>query len=111
MTMRAKVILAALFSASAAIAGCAGTPADAPAWYVESADARDGGYPSLHEVGRTTIATTDPAHWAGVEAELLAAGAALKSHPRAEPPGPTAPEAFIEAAREDLERARASHEP
>lgn len=111
MTTRGKVILAATLWASTALAGCVSTPDDAPAWYEQRAAERGGRYPSLHDVPRTSIANTDPNHWAAVEADVIAAGVAMKANPRSEPSGPTAPDAFIAEARGELDEARASHEP
>jgi hypothetical protein len=111
MTTREKLILAAVLSALAT--GCVSAPDGAPAWYEQRAAESGGGYPSLHEVPTHSIANTDPSHWAEVEADVVAAGAAMKANPRAQPvaPGETAPEGFIAEARGELEQARASHEP
>ncbi|HYD85910.1 MAG TPA: hypothetical protein VEA80_00400 [Vitreimonas sp.] len=93
-------LLAAAFGL--ALAGCASA---------ETA-ANDPSYPSLRDVPTGTDANTDPAHWAELEAELLAAREALQSHPRAAPASATeSPAEFLDEAREDIEEARQSHEP
>ncbi len=111
MSKRGKVILAAGLWAPFALAGCVSGPDNAPQWYEQRVAERGGGYPSLHDVPRTSIANTDAGHWGALEAELLAAGEEVRASPRAQPStGPT-PEEFIAEAREDLEQARAAHEP
>jgi hypothetical protein len=93
------------------LAGCASS-ADAPAWFSERSAEEDSSYPSLREVPRGTIANTDPAHWAAVEADLTNAGQAVKAHPRAQPATAAEdPAAFLEEARRDLEAARQAHDP
>ena len=72
----------------------------------------DAGYPSLRSVPTGTSANTDPAYWAGIEADLLAARAALQSNPRSQPASATeSPAQFLDQAREDLEETRQSHDP
>lgn len=100
-------ILAAL---AAALGACTSTPEGAPDWYAERAADNSEVYPSLRDVPEGTLANTDPAYWAALEAEVRAAGAAMKAHPRSEPvpPGHN-PGEFISEAREDLEQSRAAH--
>ena len=94
-----------------ALAGCASSD-NAPAWFNERSAEEDSSYPSLREVPRGTIANTDAAHWAAVEADLTSAGQAVKAHPRAQPATEAEdPAAFLDEARRDLEEARQSHEP
>lgn len=91
--------------------GCAGAQ-DAPAWLAEREASAEQGFPSLHDVPRTTIANTDLAHWAALEAELKAAGAAVRANPRSVPvTAADDPALFLEQARTDLEQARQAHEP
>ena len=72
----------------------------------------DAGFPSLREVPRDTIANTDAAHWAAVEADMKAAGQEVRSNPRSAPASATqSPAEFLDEAREDLDEARQSHEP
>jgi hypothetical protein len=93
------------------LAGCASSD-NAPAWFDERSAEEDSSYPSLREVPRGTIANTDAAHWAALEAELRTAGQAVKAHPRAQPATQAEdPAAFLEEARRDLEEARQAHEP
>lgn len=97
--MRLEYLVAAL---GLALSGCASA---------ETA-ANDPSYPNLRDVPTGTDATTDPAHWAELEAELLAARAALQNNPRSAPASATeSPDEFLEQAREDLEESRQSHEP
>ena len=110
MTMRGKVILATMLGASAALAGCVSAPAEAPAWYAEQDAAATQGYPDLHDVPRTSIANTNARHWSQVERDVVAAGAAMRASPRAQPAGPAQPDTFVEQARQELEESRASHE-
>jgi len=97
--MRLGFLVAAL---GIGLAGCASA---------ETA-ANDPAYPSLRDVPTGTEANTDAAHWAALEAELLAAREALQNNPRSAPASATeSPAEFLEEAREDLEEARDSHEP
>jgi hypothetical protein len=109
--MRAASLAAALIGVSG-LAGCISSAGETPAWFSERQAMEEGGYPSLRDVPRTTIANTDAEHWQEVQADLLAAGQEVKSHPRAQPATEQEdPAAFIEEARRDLEQARAAHEP
>ena len=93
------------------LAGCASSD-NAPAWFNERSAEEDSSYPSLREVPRGTVANTEAAHWAALEAELRAAGQAVKTHPRAQPATEADDAAaFLDEAREDLEEARRAHEP
>ncbi len=103
--MRTAAVLVGLV----ALSGCVSPSGEAPAWFNEAQADAEGGFPSLSDVPRTTIANTDPAHWAGVEAELMAARDALKNHPRAEPAPPQDADEFVEEAREVLEESRQAH--
>jgi hypothetical protein len=103
--MRTAAVMAGLF----ALAGCVSTSGAPPAWFHERQAEAEGGFPSLRDVPPTTIANTDPAYWAAVEAELHAAGEAIRNHPRAEPAPPQDADGFVETAREVLEEARAAH--
>lgn len=96
---------------AAFLAGCVSAPDNAPAWFNERDQAADNTYPSLRDVPRQSIANTDPRHWRGVEAEIVAAGAALRAHPRSAPAseGEQDPATFIEDARRELDQARDAH--
>ena len=92
--MRAAIVATTL---TLALSGCASS---------------DAGFPSLREAPRDTIANTDAAHWAAVEAEVTAAGQEVRSNPRSAPASATqSPGEFLDEAREDLDEARQSHEP
>lgn len=108
--MRLAIVVTALVIG---LAGCASAEGETPAWFSEAQAEAEGGYPNLREVPRGTDATTDAAHWAAVQAEMIAAGQAVKNHPRAQPaaPGSENPSEFLDEAREDLEETRQSHEP
>lgn len=97
----------------AALAACASAPpSDAPAWYGEATQDAGAGYPSLRDVPRTTVANTDMAYWEAMKADLMAAGEALRSHPRAAPAVLSDESAaFVEQARQELEAARQAHDP
>ncbi|MBL8536481.1 MAG: hypothetical protein JNM59_03670 [Hyphomonadaceae bacterium] len=102
--MRAAIIVATLV---AALAGCASAPAGAQQGAGDDAS----GFPSLRGIPTTTDANTDAAYWSSAENELIAAGAAVRAHPRAQPTETSEdPAAFVEEARRDLERARQSHD-
>jgi hypothetical protein len=92
-----------------ALAGCVSPSGEMPAWFNEAQAESEGGFPSLREVPRTTTANTDAAHWSAVEADLIAAGEALKNHPRNEPAPPQNTDEFVEQAREELEESRQAH--
>jgi hypothetical protein len=100
---------AAVLAGLVALGGCVSTSGEPPAWFNERQAEAEGGFPSLRDVPRTTIANTDPAHWAAVEADLLAAREELMNHPRAEPAPPPNSDQFVEEAREVLEESRQAH--
>lgn len=102
--MRAAVVVGLL-----ALSGCVSPSGEAPAWFSEAQAEAEGGYPSLRDVPRTTTANTDAAHWARVEADLLAARQALKDNPRAEPAPPQNTDEFVNQALEELEESRRAH--
>lgn len=102
--MRALALFVGL---TTALMACAG-----PSGGQTRGEASEPGFPSLRDVPRATDANVDPAHWARLEAELLAAGREMRSHPRAQTaPQTETPADFIEGARRDLEQARQAHEP
>ncbi len=103
--MRAAAVLVGLFALSA----CVSTPGEPPAWFNEAQAEAEGGYPSLRDVPPGATANTDPAHWAAVEAELMAARAAMLNNPRSEPAPPPNSDEFVEQAREVLEESRQAH--
>ena len=103
--MRAAAVVVGLL----ALSGCVTGSGEAPAWFSEAQADAEGGYPSLRDVPRTTTANTDPAHWARVDAELMAAREALKGNPRAEPAPPQGADEFVNQAREELEQSRQAH--
>jgi hypothetical protein len=108
MGMRAAILVASLLTG---VAGCA-SAGETPDWLAERAAAADEACPSLRDVPRTHDANVDPAHWAAVQRDLIAAGQAVKNSPRAAPASATeAPEQFLEEARRDLEETRQSHTP
>jgi len=95
-----------------ALGGCVSAPGRSPAWFGEREAALGDDYPSLRDIPTGTIANVDQRYWASVEADVVAAGAAMKAHPRAAPPtGEETPAEFIEEAREDLESTRQAHTP
>jgi len=97
--MRAALVLGAVL----AMAGCASSPA------VQTAH----GYPSLREVPTGgTSATTDPRHWAAIEADLLAARATVQANPRSEHTEVVDDtQEFLDEARREVEETRNSHNP
>jgi hypothetical protein len=110
----ASFVIAALVAALASLGACASAdeaargPA-ADAWVDQHANANTD-FPDLRDVPRGHLANVDQAHWDAVAADLLAAGAALKASPRAQYGAPPEdPNAFLEDAREDLDRTRESH--
>ncbi|UPT64837.1 MAG: hypothetical protein M0D54_10275 [Hyphomonadaceae bacterium JAD_PAG50586_4] len=105
--MRAAILVAASLMA----AGCAST-GETPDWLAERSATADEAYPDLHAVPRTHDANVDQAHWAAIEAEMLATGQAVRANPRAAPAAQTeTPTAFLEEAQRDLEETRQSHTP
>ncbi|MEZ5994523.1 MAG: hypothetical protein R3C25_02100 [Hyphomonadaceae bacterium] len=103
-SMRVVLCIAAL----AALGGCVSTPgAETPAW------ANEAGYPEFRDVPTGgTSATTEAAHWDGMQAELAAAAAAAHANPRANAPQTVEdPNGFLDEARRDLEETRNSHNP
>jgi hypothetical protein len=103
--MRTAAVVAGLLT----LAGCASSVGEVPAWFTERQAEADSSYPSLRDVPNTTIANTDPEHWAAVESELLAAKAAMQANPRNEPAPPQDSDEFVNQAREELEEARQAH--
>jgi hypothetical protein len=104
-SMRTAAVAASLL----ALCGCVSPSGEAPEWFNEAAAEAEGGYPSLHDVPRTTIANTNAAYWARVEADLIRAREELKNHPRAEPAPPAGDDTFVEEARDVLEQSRQAH--
>lgn len=103
--MRATILSAALLVLTAACAS-AGEQSGG------QGEAADGSYPSLRDVPRTHDANIDTEHWAALERELIEAGQAVRSNPRAEPATAAEnPAAFLEEAQRELERARDAHTP
>ncbi|MGQ0534039.1 MAG: hypothetical protein ACT4OF_15310 [Caulobacteraceae bacterium] len=104
--MRRALVVLAL---AAGLGACVNTPAgETPEW----ADTE--GFPSLHDVpSGGSSATTDPAHWRAVEADLLAARQQVQANPRLQnTPAPVEdPQAFIEDARREIEETRNAHNP
>jgi hypothetical protein len=106
--MRLAIVAATLVIG---LAGCASAE-NAPAWFAARSAENDASFPSLRSVPTGSLANTDADHWAAVEADLNAAGEALRASPRAQPATATqSPEAFLEDAQRDLEEARQSHDP
>jgi hypothetical protein len=104
--MRSLVVLAGCL----AVVGCASAPANEPDWYRARAATIESGYPDLHAVPRTVNLTTDPAHWAEVQADLAAARADLAANPRSVWTPAEDPNQFLTEARAELERTRLAHE-
>jgi hypothetical protein len=93
-----------------AVVGCASTPTNVPDWYRARAATIENGYPDLHSVPRTVNLTTNPAHWAEVQADLAAARQELAANPRSVWTPAEDPEVFLADARAELERTRLTHE-
>lgn len=93
------------------LAGCISSSGETPAWFSERQAQDEGEFPSLRDVPRTTNANVDARHWARVERDLVAAGQALKTNPRAAPASEAEvqPSDFLNEAREDLEESRQAH--
>ena len=96
------------FGLLCAASGCASAPRQ-PEWFRQAERNEAHGYPSLHEIPRTTSANTDAAHWAAVQADLAAAKQQLQSNPRNVPAPPNDPNAFVDDARAAIEATRATH--
>jgi hypothetical protein len=107
-----KHAIGAIVFGALALFGCASaSEGETPAWMAENEADGAAGYPSFRDVPRVSDANTDAAHWAGVQAELLAAGEAVKNNPRAQPAtAADDPALFLDQARAELERAREAHE-
>jgi len=112
-SIRSALIVASVLAGPlAAASGCAAqSDAEVPAWFAaEMASLKDeGGYPSLQDVPTVTTATTDPAHWAAVEADVEAGRAEMQANPRNEPLSESDAAIFEQRAREAIEQTRASH--
>lgn len=110
--MRGLLIAAALFAASAVTACASPQTGEEPAWFAQREAATENTYPSLQSVPRDTDANLDAAYWAQLQQDMVAAGAAVRSNPRAQPATAAEdPNAFLEEARRELEQARLAHEP
>lgn len=103
--MRTAAVVAGLL----ALGGCVSSVGEVPAWFNERQAEADSSYPSLRDVPNTTIANTDAAHWAAVEADLMAAKQAMQANPRNEPAPPQNTDEFVNQAREVLEESRDAH--
>lgn len=104
------IIRTGILAGAAALGACASTPADEPAWLAERTAGAPDTYPELRDVPRTTIATTDPTHWAQAQAEMATVAAAVRANPRGVWTAPEDPAAFAAEARAVLEASRAAHE-
>lgn len=107
--MRATLLVATFLAAAAGCVGASG--GQTPPGAGDRSGAAAEGYPSLRSVPRGADANTDPAYWARAEAELKAAGEAMRAHPRAQALVAPDPADFLEQARRDLEESRGAHQP
>jgi hypothetical protein len=105
-----RLAAAALFGL-VALGGCVSSAGEPPAWFSERQAEELDDYPSLQDVPRGHDANVDAAHWAAVERDVIAAGQAVKNHPRAAPASEAnvQPGEFVTEAQEDLEEARQAH--
>ncbi len=96
---------------SAVLGACASSaPDNAPQWYLDHLAApQSESYPRLEDVPRTTTVNQDEAYWAREKDEVMAAGAAMRAHPRAAPAADANADAFADAARAEIEAAREAH--
>jgi hypothetical protein len=94
-----------------AAAGCSSTPKNQPAWVAQRLSGIEDTYPNLHDVPRGNNAETDPTHWAAVQADVEAAGQALRADPRSQPGPPDDPNAIINDAHNAIDQTRDSHGP
>ena len=109
--MRLGTKLAVILALGAGASGCASTiPRNAPAWYAQAVHNEAHGYPDLRNVPRTYSANNDAAHWAAVQAEVVAAAAEMRANPRSEPAPAQNPDAFMDDARAAIDATRATHE-
>ena len=100
----------AIGAMSAGLGACASAePANAPAWYTSSLQSSEQSYPALADTPQGARAETDPAHWDAVEADLLAARAAMQANPRNEPATADVSQGFVDQARQDIEQTRDAH--
>lgn len=103
--MRATILSAVLLVLTA---GCASAGEGASG----RSEGDEGAYPNLRDVPRTHDANVDADHWATLERELMEAGEAVRSNPRAQPAAEAEdPAAFLEEAQRELEQARDAHTP
>lgn len=104
-------IAATMLFIAVAAAGCSSTPKNQPAWVQERLANIPETYPSLHDVPRGNNANTDQAHWNVVQADVQAAGQAMRADPRSQPAPPDDPNAFINDAHTAIDATRDSHGP
>jgi hypothetical protein len=108
VTRWVQAMAASLVAAS--LAGCVSASPEGPAWYQEQNASAPGTFPNLRDVPRGTAANTDPAHWAALKADVLAAAAEMRANPRSQPASLDQDAAeFVDAARRELEAARDAH--
>lgn len=105
-------LLATALAGASLLGACASSRAtEEPAWFANQEASLPDSFPSLRDVPDQGRANTDAAYWAQIQAELTAAGAEVRSSPRAQPvTAADDPNLFLEEARRDLERARLAHE-
>jgi hypothetical protein len=107
------IVASVLAGPLAAASGCASARDDAPvpAWFAARMETQkdEGGYPSLQDVPTVSTATTDPAHWAAVAADVEAGAAEMRANPRNEPLSADDAAQFEQRAREAIEATRAAH--
>lgn len=105
-----RVALTAALIGAMALAACANSHAQAPAWFQERSAARDSSYPNLRDVPRGTTATIDQQHWDQVQADLNQARTAMQANPRSQPATQAEdPNGFVSQAQQELEQSRQSH--
>lgn len=111
--MRGFAMVASVLAAIALV-GCASASEaeQQPGWYAEQEAQLEDTFPSLQSVPRESDANTDAAYWARVQADLSAAGLAVRANPRSQPvTAADDPQLFLDEARREIEETRQSHEP
>jgi hypothetical protein len=108
--MRAAA-LGILVGALAAAACAGGAPKDQPAWVTQRLSGVENTYPNLHDVPRANDVNTNAQHWAEVQADVQAAGQAMRADPRDQPAPPNDAQTFINDAHTAIDQTRQTHDP
>lgn len=107
--MRRVLSLLAAFAVATAAAACAGSGAMPREFRAQVRALDRQGTPSLAQIPHGADANRDPAHWAAVKAEVVAAEARMRASPRTAPLERNDSADFEAAARDKIDQTRQNY--